>query len=269
MRFIPLPDQPSVGSWAARYIVNRINAFNPTVERPFTLGLPTGSTPIPTYLELIRLYKSGVVSFSNVVTFNMDEYIGLPAQHPNSYRSFMHKHFFDHIDISPANINLLDGNAADPQAECQRYEDKIDSCGGIELFMGGVGHDGHIAFNEPGSSLSSRTRVKTLTTQTRQANARFFNLDINQVPKLALTVGVGTVLDAREVMILATGADKSRAVQATVEGSVNHMWTISAIQLHPKAMMVCDEPATLDLKLRTLLYFRDIEEYNLRELYHG
>ena len=131
--------------------------------------------------------------------------------------------------------------------------------------MGGVGHDGHIAFNEPGSSLSSRTRLKTLTTETREANARFFDQDISQVPKLALTVGVGTVLDSRELMILATGSDKSRAVQATVEGSVNHMWTISALQLHPKAMMVCDDPATLDLKVRTLRYFQDIESENIKD----
>ena len=269
MRFIALPDQSAVGRWVAHHIVECINAFNPVAERPFVLGLPTGSTPLPAYKELISLYKSGKISFANVVTFNMDEYVGLPADHPQSYRSFMHNHFFNHVDIPLANINLLDGNAENPEAECQRYEDKINNCGGIELFMGGVGQDGHIAFNEPGSSLSSRTRVKTLTAQTRQANARFFNQDINQVPKLALTVGVGTVLDARELMVLATGADKSRAVQATVEGSVNHMWTISAMQLHPKAMMVCDDLATLDLKLRTLRYFQDIEKENIRKLIHG
>jgi glucosamine-6-phosphate deaminase len=131
--------------------------------------------------------------------------------------------------------------------------------------MGGVGHDGHIAFNEPGSSLASRTRLKTLTTETREANARFFDNEINKVPKLALTVGVGTVLDARELMVLSTGANKSRAVQATVEGSVNHMWTISAMQLHPKAIMVCDDSATLDLKVRTLRYFQDIESENIKD----
>ncbi|WP_067515636.1 glucosamine-6-phosphate deaminase [Endozoicomonas ascidiicola] len=265
MRFIPLKDKPSVGQWAARYIVQRINAFNPTAERPFVLGLPTGGTPIPTYQELVRLHQAGEVSFAHVVTFNMDEYAGLPADHPECYRVFMHRNFFDHVDIPAVNINFLDGNTSDLEAECQRYEEVIKSYGGIELFMGGVGHDGHIAFNEPGSSLASRTRIKTLTTETRQANARFFDQDISLVPKLALTVGVGTVLDARELMILATGADKSRAVQATVEGSVNHMWTISALQLHPKSIMVCDDPATLDLKVRTLRYFQDIEHDNIKD----
>ncbi|MFK0570118.1 glucosamine-6-phosphate deaminase [Endozoicomonas sp.] len=265
MRFIPLKDKPAVGRWAARYIVQRIKAFNPAADRPFVLGLPTGGTPIPTYQELIRLHKEGEVSFANVVTFNMDEYVGLSADHPECYQVFMHRNFFDHVDIPAANINFLDGNAEDLDAECHRYEETIKGYGGIELFMGGVGHDGHIAFNEPGSSLASRTRLKTLTTETREANARFFDQDINQVPKLALTVGVGTVLDSRELMILATGADKSRAVQATVEGSVNHMWTISALQLHPKAMMICDDPATLDLKVRTLRYFQDIESENIKD----
>ena len=264
MRFIPLNNKTAVGQWAARYIAQRINDFNPTSERPFVLGLPTGGTPIPVYQELIRLYKTRVVSFANVVTFNMDEYVGLPADHPECYRVFMHRNFFDHIDIPAANINFLDGNATNLEGECQRYEDVIKHCGGIELFMGGVGHDGHIAFNEPGSSLASRTRIKTLTTETRQANARFFDQDVSQVPKLALTVGVGTVLDARELVILATGGDKARAVQATVEGSVNHMWTISALQLHPKSIMVCDDPATLDLKVRTLRYFQDIEHDNIK-----
>lgn len=264
MRFIPLHDPLAVGRWAASYIIDRIQAFNPGPTRPFVLGLPTGGTPIPTYQELVRRHRQGDISFAHVVTFNMDEYAGLPATHPRSYRMFMRRHLFDHVDIPEASIHFLDGTAPDPQAECQRYEQAIKACGGIALFMGGVGQDGHIAFNEPGSSLSSRTRLKTLTTETRQANARFFNGDISQVPRLALTVGVGTVLDARELIILATGADKARAVQAAVEGSVNHMWTISALQLHRKAMVVCDSQATLDLKVRTLRYFQDIESENIK-----
>ena len=263
MRFIPLDNALKVGQWVARYIAERINAFAPAPDRPFVLGLPTGGTPIPVYRELVRLHNEGKVSFAHVVTFNMDEYCDLPVGHPESYRSFMHSELFDYVDIPPANINLLDGNAKNLEAECQRYENKMRDLGGVELFMGGVGHDGHIAFNEPGSSLASRTRLKTLTEETRQANARFFDNDITQVPRLALTVGVGTLLDSREILILATGANKSRAVQATVEGSVNHMWTVSALQLHQKSMMVCDEPATLDLKVRTLRYFQDIESGNL------
>ena len=263
MRFIPLSDAQATGAWTARYIADRINTFTPTAERPFVLGLPTGGTPIPVYKELIQLHNDGLLSFAHVITFNMDEYCELPAGHPESYATFMHRELFDHVDISPDNTNFLNGNAEDPEAECLRYENKMQSLGGVELFFGGVGHDGHIAFNEPGSSLASRTRVKTLTEETRRANARFFDGDIAQVPRLALTVGVGTLLDAREIVVLATGSGKSRAVQATVEGSVNHMWTVSAIQLHKKSIMVCDEPATMDLKVRTLRYFQDIEAENI------
>ncbi|MTI11996.1 glucosamine-6-phosphate deaminase [Sansalvadorimonas verongulae] len=262
---MPLTDNKAVGLWSAEYIVKRINDFAPTAEKPFVLGLPTGGTPVNTYNALIAMHREGKVSFENVVTFNMDEYVGLPEEHPESYHAFMHRVFFNHVDIKPENINFLDGNADDLEAECKRYEDRIQAVGGVELFMGGVGHDGHIAFNEPGSSLTSRTRIKTLTLQTRQANARFFDGDIAQVPKLALTIGVGTVMDAREVMVLATGSDKSKAVQVTLEGSVNHMWTISALQMHPKAMMICDQNATLDLKVRTLRYFQDIEAENISD----
>lgn len=264
MRFIPLTDPRAAGRWTANYIAERIRRYASTESRPFVLGLPTGSTPVPTYEELIHLNASGAVSFKDVVTFNMDEYVGLPKDHPECYRAFMRRTFFDHVDIQEQNIHFLDGNADDLEAECSRYEQCVSDCGGIELFLGGVGHDGHIAFNEPGSSLASRTRDKELTEVTRRANARFFGDDINQVPKLALTVGVGTILDSREVVILATGANKSRAVKAAVEGSVNHMWTVSALQLHPKAMMVCDAPATMDLKVRTLRYFEDIEASNIQ-----
>lgn len=265
MRFIPLTDPQAVGRWAAEYIAERIRQFEPDEIKPFVLGLPTGGTPIPTYKELIRLNREGKVSFAHVVTFNMDEYVGLPADHPQCYRSFMYREFFDHVDIQEKNVNFLDGNADNLEAECERYEQRIADCGGIHLFLGGVGHDGHIAFNEPGSSLASRTRDKELTEVTRHANARFFGGDVNLVPKLALTVGVGTILDAQEVVILATGANKSRAVKAAVEGSVNHMWTVSALQLHRKSVMICDAPATLDLKVRTLRYFEDIEGENIKD----
>ncbi|HDO7238271.1 TPA: glucosamine-6-phosphate deaminase, partial [Klebsiella pneumoniae] len=174
-------------------IVNRINAFKPTAERPFVLGLPTGGTPLQTYKRLIELHKAGEISFKNVVTFNMDEYIGLPEEHPESYHSFMYNNFFNHVDIPRENINLLNGNAPDVDTECRRYEEKIKSYGRINLFMGGVGNDGHIAFNEPASSLASRTRIKTLTEETRIANSRFFDGDMTKVPKYALTVGVGTL----------------------------------------------------------------------------
>lgn len=263
MRLIPLANAGQVGKWAARHIVERINAFKPTAERPFVLGLPTGSTPLEAYQHLIQMHKSGHVSFKHVVTFNMDEYVGLPASHPQSYHSFMYQNFFDHIDIPDENINLLNGNAEDVDAECRRYEDKIRTYGKINLFMGGVGNDGHIAFNEPASSLASRTRIKTLTHDTRVANSRFFDSDVSQVPKYALTVGVGTLLDAEEIMILVTGHAKAQALQAAVEGNVNHMWTISCLQLHAKSMIVCDEPATMELKVKTVKYFHEMEIGNI------
>ena len=147
MRLIPLHNEQQVSRWAARHIVDRINHFNPTAERPFVLGLPTGGTPLKTYQELIALCKAGEVSFKHVVTFNMDEYVGLPEEHPESYHSFMYNNFFNHIDIQPENINILNGNTDDHDAECRRYEEKIKSYGKINLFMGGVGNDGHIAFN--------------------------------------------------------------------------------------------------------------------------
>ena len=193
--------------------------------------------------RLIRRHKAGDVSFRNVITFNMDEYVGLPEEHPESYHSFMWNNFFKHIDILPENVNILNGNAEDLVKECADYEARIVEAGGIDLFMGGVGEDGHIAFNEPFSSLNSRTRVKTLTQDTIQVNSRFFGGDVNLVPKTALTVGVGTVLAAKKVLILATGPKKARAVRHGVEGSYNHQWTISALQVHPNGILICDEPA--------------------------
>nr|WP_321406127.1 glucosamine-6-phosphate deaminase [uncultured Carboxylicivirga sp.] len=261
MRLIIEPDYQELSSWAAAYIAQRINKHKG--ERPFVLGLPTGSSPLGTYKELIRLHKEGKVSFQNVVTFNMDEYREIPREHPQSYYSFMWENFFCHIDIKPENTNLLDGQAEDPEAECERYENKIKQAGGIDLFMGGIGPDGHLAFNEPGSSLQSRTRVKTLTYDTILANSRFFNHDPDQVPKTALTVGVGTVLDAKEVLIIVNGFNKARALQHAVEEGINHMWTISALQMHPKGIIVCDEAATYELKVGTYRYFKDIEKNNL------
>ncbi|MDO9892690.1 glucosamine-6-phosphate deaminase [Glaesserella parasuis] len=260
MRLVPLDCAEQVSRWAARYIVDKINAFQPTVEKPFVLGLPTGGTPLQTYKELIKLYQAGEVSFKHVVTFNMDEYVGLPPEHKESYHYFMFHNFFNHIDIPVENVNILNGMAEDVDAECERYEAKIRSYGKIHLFIGGVGVDGHIAFNEPASSLSSRTRIKTLTEDTLIANSRFFDNDVNKVPKFALTVGVGTFMDAEEVLILVTGYNKALALQACVEGAVNHLWTISALQLHRRAVVVCDEPATQELKVKTVKYFKQLEQ---------
>ena len=259
MRVIIKDTTLEVAQWAARHIVDQIKAKAEVTSAPFVLGLPTGSTPLETYKELIRLHKAGEVSFKNVVTFNMDEYIGLDEKHPESYHSFMWNNFFSHIDIDPKNVHILNGNAEDLNAECEAYEAAIVEAGGIDLFMGGVGEDGHIAFNEPFSSLESRTRIKTLTPDTIAVNSRFFGGDISQVPTKALTVGVGTIMDARKVMILATGRKKARALRHGIEGSYNHQWTISALQLHKAGIIVCDDPAAEELRVATYRYFKDIE----------
>ena len=263
MRLIIEPDYALVSKWAANYVAAQINAANPTPEKPFVLGCPTGSSPLGLYRELIRLNKEGRVSFRNVVTFNMDEYCGIPSDHEQSYHTFMWTNFFNQIDILPENVNILNGNAPDPEAECRRYEEKILSYGGIDLFMGGVGPDGHIAFNEPGSSLTSRTRMKTLTKDTIIANSRFFENNVDLVPKTALTVGVGTVMAAKSVLLIVNGYNKARALKHGVEGGISQMWTISALQMHPKAIIVADEDACMELKVSTYRYFKDIESANL------
>ncbi len=228
MRVIIESDYQKMSQWAAEHVIRRINEAQPTKEKPFVLGLPTGSSPEGMYACLVKANKEGRVSFKNVLTFNMDEYVGLPEEHPEAH-----------------------------------YEEMIKEAGGIDLFLGGIGPDGHIAFNEPYSSLTSRTRVKTLTTDTIIANSRFFDNDVNKVPKLALTVGVGTVMDAKEVMILVNGHHKARALKAAIEGAVTHEWTISALQMHPHGIIVADEPATDELKVATYKYFKDIEKDNL------
>ena len=263
MRLIIEETSAKVAQWAADYIIRQINAKAQHSASPFVLGLPTGSTPLETYKELIRRHKAGDVSFKNVITFNMDEYVGLPQEHPESYHSFMWNNFFSHIDILPENVNILDGNAEDLVKECADYEARIVEAGGIDLFMGGVGEDGHIAFNEPFSSLNSRTRQKTLTLDTIQVNARFFGGDVNLVPKTALTVGVGTVLASKQVLILATGHKKARAVRHGVEGSYNHQWTISALQVAPQRHPRVRRPGRRGAARVTYRYFKDIERNNL------
>lgn len=266
MRIIIKKDAVEVGDWAANYIIDKIKKANPSREKPFVLGLPTGSSPLPVYKEFIKRYIAGEISFKNVITFNMDEYVGLPETHTESYHFFMYDNLFNHIDIPGENINILNGNASDLEKECAGYENKIKQCGGIDLFLGGIGPDGHIAFNEPGSSLSSRTRIKTLSYDTILANSRFFSGDMSKVPTQALTVGVGTVMDAKEVLIIITGFNKARAVREAVEGGISHMWTVSMLQMHKKAIFVCDEPATMELQVETVKYFNNLEGVNVHTL---
>ncbi len=260
MRIVIRKNYEEVSEWVANYTADKINNFEPTSERPFILGLPTGSSPIGTYQNIVKMNKSKKITFENVITFNMDEYVGISEDHPESYHYFMRKHLFDHIDIPKKNINILNGNANDLEKECIDYEKRIEASGGIDLFLGGIGPDGHIAFNEPGSSLTSKTRLKTLSYDTILANSRFFDNDIKQVPKTALTVGVGTVMDAREVIIIITGFNKARALRQVVEGGISHMWTVSMLQLHRHAILVCDDAATMELQVETVKYFKDIEK---------
>ncbi len=257
MKLIIHNNYNEISQWTANHIATRINEFQPTLEKPFVLGLPTGSSPLGTYKALIELNKSGRVSFENVVTFNMDEYVGIAKDHPESYHSFMFNNFFNHIDIKKENIHILNGNAGNMDKECAEYEEKIKNYGGIELFMGGMGADGHLAFNVPGSSLQSRTRLVNLNYDTIVANSRFFNNDLTLVPKQALTVGVQTVLDAKEVLVIVNGYKKARALQNVVENGINHMWTLSALQAHPNGIIVCDEEATMELKVGTVKYFKE------------
>ena len=258
MRVVIQENYDKMCLWAAHYIAAKIKSHKEA--RPFVLGLPTGSSPIGVYKELVRMNQAGELSFANVVTFNMDEYLGLPREHDQSYWYFMWSNFFDHIDIPKENVNILDGMAGDPEAECARYEAKIASYGGIDLFLGGIGVDGHLAFNEPFTSLTSRTGVRVLTSDTRIVNGRFFGNDPEKVPAKALSVGIATVTDSKEVLILINGHNKARALAASVEGGVSQKWTCSALQMHPAAIIACDEPACGELTVDTYKYFLDIEK---------
>lgn len=258
MRVVIQDNYDKMSKWTADYIAAKIKAHKE--DRPFVLGLPTGSSPIGVYNELVKKYEAGEISFKNVVTFNMDEYQGLPKEHDQSYWYFMHYYFFDHVDVPAENINILNGLAEDPEAECARYEAKIASYGGIDLFLGGIGVDGHLAFNEPGTSLTSRTGLRKLTSDTRIVNSRFFDNDPEKVPAYAFSVGIGTVMDAKEVIIVINGHNKARALAKVVEGGVSQKWTCSALQLHKNAIIACDEPACGELTVDTYKYFLDIEK---------
>ena len=246
--------------WAAHHIAEKIKAKAAVTDKPFVLGLCTGSTPIETYAALARMVQAGELSFRNVISFNMDEYVGLPEEHPESYHSFMHTNLFSKIDEPKENIHILNGNAEDLDAECAAYEKAIEQAGGFDLFLGGIGEDGHIAFNEPFSPLTSRTRVVTLTEETRVVNSRFFGGDMNLVPKQALSVGVATVTDSKEVVILAFGPKKARAIHDAVEGPYSHMCTVSALQNHQNGIIVADEASVGELKVNSYKYFKAVEE---------
>jgi glucosamine-6-phosphate deaminase len=225
------------------------------------LGLPTGGTPVLLYNALIASYQRGEVDFSEVVTFNLDEYLGLESTHPQSYRQFMQQNLFRHVNIHPENVHFLSGLPDDIEEHCADYERQIEEAGGIDLQILGIGRDGHIGFNEPSSSLRSRTRDKTLTRQTIEDNRRFFERE-EDVPRWALTMGVGTIMDAHEILLLATGRNKASAVKEMVEGPVTAMCTASILQIHPRVTVVCDEGAAA--KLDNDEYYRWMVENDYR-----
>lgn len=231
--------------YLAERIISKITAFGPTAHRPFVLGLPTGSSPEGVYARLIKAYQQKRVSFKNVVTFNMDEYLGLPPLNSQSYHYFMFDKFFNHVDIPRANINILNGLAKDTDAECKRYEAKIKAHGRIHFFMGGLGPEGHLAFNEAGSERTSVTRVVDLVPSTIKANCRFFDNDESKVPKYALSVGISTILDnSDEVAIIVLGAAKQFALEKTIFGKKNDpQFPSSYLQDHPNVLIVSDTAA--------------------------
>jgi glucosamine-6-phosphate deaminase len=237
MEIIIQPDAESAAEMAARIFAELIRAKPKAV-----LGLATGSTPLPLYRKLVDRN----LDWSGITSFNLDEYIGVGPEHPQSYHAFMHGNLFEHVNIHPANIHIPDGMSTDPEAHCREYEENIQSAGGIDLQLLGIGTDGHIGFNEPTSSLASRTRIKTLTSRTRKDNARFFGSE-DAVPFHVITMGIGTILDTRKTLLLATGKNKAQAVAQAVEGPITSMNPASALQLHPSAIFCLDEEAASEL----------------------
>lgn len=234
-------DYEAVSAEAANVVVHRL------LTKPnLVLGLATGSTPIGLYNELIRRCRDDGLDLTKITTFNLDEYVGLPPHHPQSYHRFMKDHLFDHVNLDPRFVHVPNGMAEDVAAHCDWYEQQIERAGGIDLQILGIGANGHIAFNEPGSSLGSRTRVKTLTRETREANARFF-ATMDEVPRYALTMGIGTIMEARELIMLVTGEAKADALRAAVEGPLTAMSPASMIQMHRSAFVIVDRAAASKL----------------------
>jgi glucosamine-6-phosphate deaminase len=254
LRVIIEPDAAAVGRRAARFVAALVRRKPNCV-----LGLATGGTPLGMYAELARMHREEGLDFSHVKTFNLDEYVGLGPRHPHSYRHYMQTNFFDHVNIPPASAHVPDGRAADFEASCRQYENLITGAGGIDLQVLGVGSDGHIAFNEPGSSLGSRTRLKTLASETIGDNARYFG-GADKVPRLAVTMGVGTILESRRCLLLAIGRPKARAVRDAIEGPVTAQVTASALQMHREVIVVADEGAAELLARRE--YYDDVERTN-------
>ncbi len=250
MRVIITENYEEMSKRAAKIIAEQIKRKPNSV-----LGLATGSTPLGTYKELIRMHREEGLDFSKVVTFNLDEYYGLAPTHPQSYHYFMFENLFNHININPRNVHIPDGLAKDIKAFCENYEEEIRRAGGIDLQLLGIGRDGHIAFNEPGSPLMGRTTIIALAEETIKDNARFFKSEA-EVPRLAITMGCGTIMEARKIILLANGEGKADAIAATVEGPITSQITASILQMHPNAIIIVDEAAAM--KLRRKDYYRHV-----------
>lgn len=258
MKVVILKDAAAVASYGAEIFIKQIHKKADSV-----LGLATGSTPVALYKELIAAYNAGRVSFKSVSSFNLDEYLGLSGEHPQSYRYFMNEQLFNHIDINKAATFVPPGDAQNPIEACAQYEANIKQKGGIDIQLLGIGRNGHIGFNEPSSSLMSRTRVKTLTRATIDDNARFFAPDEYQ-PHLSITMGIGTILESKKVVLLATGANKAEAIKATVEGPLTASCPASALQLHEQAVVIVDEAAASALS--DVDFYKHIEMENQKLL---
>lgn len=258
MRIIILEDAKAAAMFAADQVIQQL-----TTKPDSVLGLATGSTPISLYAELIARFDSKQISFSKCKTYNLDEYLGLSSNHPQSYHQFMNHHLFNHVDFKLGATHLLDGMAEDPLAECESYEKDIEASGGIDLQLLGIGRNGHIGFNEPSSSLTSRTRIKTLTPDTVNANRRFFEPDEFQ-PHLAMTMGIGTIMEAQQILLLAFGDSKAQAVRDAIDGPVAARCPASILQMHPRATLVLDRAAASELT--DVAYYEYIEQENQRLL---
>ncbi|WP_440877259.1 glucosamine-6-phosphate deaminase [Thalassotalea sp. PLHSN55] len=254
MKVVILDNAADVAKYGADIFIKQISAKADSV-----LGLATGSTPVALYKELIHAHQNQQVSFSQVSSFNLDEYLGLSGEHSQSYRHFMNEQLFDHVDIDKNNTLVPPGDAKNPLIACHEYEQTIKESGGIDIQLLGIGRNGHIGFNEPSSSLGSRTRVKTLTQETIDDNARFFAEGEFQ-PHLSITMGIGTILEAKKVVLLATGENKAQAIVDTVQGAITANCPASALQFHPDTVIIIDEAAASLLENKE--FFRHIEREN-------
>lgn len=229
--------EEQIGIAAGNYMCGQV------LQKPNSvLGLATGSTPLKPYGQMIELYKKGIVDFSKVTTFNLDEYVNLDVNDKNSYHSFMHENLFDHINIPEENINFLDGNAKDPEAECRRYEEKIKAAGGIDIQLLGIGSNGHIAFNEPADCFQRWSHVVTLKESTVKDNSRFFK-SIDEVPTQAVTMGIGSIMQAKKILIIAIGENKAKAIKQLIDGNVTPMCPASVLQFHTNVTLMLDKAA--------------------------